>query len=72
MLGHFGSLNEPDRWLLALVEVSPEGGEEVRYVTRPFEIGGADYLFDVTSVNFDWHALWAEGRTPADYHSTVD
>ena len=62
------SLNEPDRWLLALVEVQPEGGEEVRYLHRPFEAGTADYLFDVTSVNFDWKALWAKGQEPRDYH----
>ena len=63
------SLNEPDRWLLALVEVRPAGGEEVRYLHRPFEAATADYLFDVTSVNFDWKALWAKGLTPRDHHT---
>ena len=65
------SLNEPDIWLLALVEVRPEGGEEVRYLHRPFQAGSDDYLFDVTSVNFDWKALWARGQTPQDYHTTA-
>ena len=60
------SLNEPDRWLLALVEVRPEGGEEVRYLHRPFDAGTRDCLFDVTSVNFDWKALWARGQAPRD------
>jgi len=61
------SLNEPDRWLLALVEVRPEGGEEIRYLHRPFDAGTRDYLFDVTSVNFDWKALWTKGEAPQDY-----
>ena len=61
------SLNEPVRWLLALVEVRPEGGEEIRYLHRPFDAGTRDYLFDVTSVNFDWKALWAKGQAPQDY-----
>ena len=54
------SLNEPERWLLALVEVKPEGGEEIRYAARPFEAGGSDYLFDVTSVNFDLESSLGE------------
>ena len=29
------SLNETDRWILALVSVTSDGGEEVRYVRRP-------------------------------------
>ncbi len=60
------SLNEPDRWLLALVEVRPTGGEEVRYLHRPFEDASRDFLFDTTSVNFDWDALWARGLHPQD------
>ena len=63
------SLNEPERWLLALVEVKPGGGEDIRYAKRPFEVGGSDYLFDVTSVNFDWNALWAKGLPPAEHHT---
>ena len=65
------SLNEPDIWLLALVEVRPDGGEEVRYLHRPFQAGSDDYLFDVTSVNFDWKALWARGQAPQHYHAMV-
>ena len=61
------SLNEPDRWLLALVEVRPDGGEEIRYLQRPFDAGTRDYLFDVTSVNFNWKSLWAKGQAPQDY-----
>ena len=62
------SLNEPDRWLLALVEVEPGDGEEVRYLRRPFTTTTRDYLFDVTSVNFNWKALWAKGTEPRDCH----
>ena len=65
------SLNEPDRWLLALVEVRPEGSEEIRYLHRPFDAGTRDYLFDITSVNFDWKALWARGQAPQDYRTRV-
>ena len=63
------SLNEPDIWILALVEVRPEGGEEIRYLHRPFPADARNYLFEVTSVNFDWKALWARGQTPEDYHT---
>ncbi|MBA3309177.1 MAG: DUF3883 domain-containing protein, partial [Nocardioidaceae bacterium] len=42
------SLNEPDKFMLALVEVRPDGSDEVRYLRRPFEGRAEDFLFDVT------------------------
>ena len=59
------SLNEPDRWVLALVSVDPRGSDEVRYVSRPFEGRNQEFLFDVTSVNFKWAALWERGEPPS-------
>lgn len=59
------SLNEPDRFVLALVEVSPTGGETVRYLRRPFQGRSEDFVFEVTSVNFTWSALWDRASEPA-------
>jgi SNF2 family DNA or RNA helicase len=59
------SMNEPERYVLALVEVSPDSGETVRYLRRPFEGRSEEMLFDVTSVNFDWSALWSRAQEPA-------
>ena len=61
------SLNEPDRWILALVEVVPDGGENVRYLPGPLDVSSKDNLFEVTSVNFNWTSLWARGREPSDF-----
>jgi hypothetical protein len=58
------SLNEPDHFVLALVAVAPDGVDTVRYLRRPFEGRTEDFLFDVTSVNFDWSALWARATVP--------
>lgn len=58
------SLNEPERFVLALVEVSPEQRETVRYLRRPFEGRSEEMLFDVTSVNFNWSALWRRAEEP--------
>jgi hypothetical protein len=58
------SLNEPEKWILALVEIHPGGGEDVRYLRRPFEGRSEEFLFDVTSVNFQWAALWERGEQP--------
>ncbi len=56
------SLNEPENWVLALVEVKPDGGEELRYLFNPFESQRDGMGFGVTSVTFDWNRLWEEGR----------
>lgn len=39
------SMNEPTGFILALVEVSPAGGETVRYLRRPFEGRSEDFVF---------------------------
>jgi hypothetical protein len=61
------SMNEPDRFILALVEVSPDGPDHdtVRYLRRPFDGRSDDFVFEVTSVNFTWSALWARAGAPA-------
>jgi superfamily II DNA or RNA helicase len=61
------SMNEPDRFVLALVEVSPDGPDHdsVRYLRRPFEGRSEDFVFEVTSVNFTWSALWDRSEVPA-------
>ena len=56
------SLNEPDKWVLALVKVHPGQGEEIRYLHRPFEAHRDGIDFAVTSVNFNWNKLWASGN----------
>jgi hypothetical protein len=48
-----------------MVEVSPDRGETVRYLRRPFEGRSEGMLFDVTSVNFNWSALWSRAAQPA-------
>lgn len=61
------SLNEPERWVLALVEVQPDARTTVRYVRGPLEVSADNHLFDVTSVNFNWASLWARGVEPAEF-----
>lgn len=56
-------LNQPERYILALVEVGHEGGERLKYVRQPFK-GEDEIYFDVTSVNFDWSSYWARGAAP--------
>lgn len=56
-------LNQPDRYILALVEVGSDGTERVRYVRQPFK-GDDEIYFDITSVNFDWATQWDRGRDP--------
>ncbi len=59
------SLNEPERFVLALVEVSPDGSEVVRYLRQPFQGRSEDFVFEVTSVNFTWSALWSRATEPS-------
>lgn len=51
------STSDDPRW--------PAGGETVRYLRRPFEGRSEDFVFEVTSVNFTWSALWARAREPS-------
>ena len=57
-------LNEPDKFMLALVRVSPDGADEVRYVERPFEDQTESSLGIVASINFSWSQLWERGEEP--------
>ena len=69
------SLNEPDRWILALVAVAPDANgdrDRVRYVPGPLDVGSEDRLFEVTSVNFNWASLWARGVPPAEFGHTPE
>ncbi len=61
------ALNEPDRFILALVSVSPDGPEhdEVRYVRRPFENWRPIQAFETVSVNRAWAQLWKSGSPPS-------
>lgn len=59
------ALNEPERFVLALVEVSPDGRDTVRYLREPFGGRGEDFVFEVTSVNFTWSALWHRAEPPS-------
>ena len=58
-------MNDPDHFVLALVEVSPDGTDTVRYLRRPFEAHRQGFVFDITSVNFAWTALWERAGTPS-------
>ena len=58
-------LNDPEHFVLALVEVSPDGTDTVRYLRRPFDGRSGDFVFEVTSVNFTWSALWDRSETPS-------
>jgi superfamily II DNA or RNA helicase len=59
-------LNVPDAWVLALVEVNPNGPEHdrVRYLRRPF--GDTVHLpFATTSTTLDWRDYWVRGELPS-------
>jgi superfamily II DNA or RNA helicase len=59
------ALNVPGAWVLALVEVSPEGahGDRVRYLRRPF--GDDVHLpFDTTATMLSWPEYWRRGDDP--------
>jgi len=60
------SANIPDTYLLALVEVSPDGAghDRVRYLRRPY---GPDLRlpFDTTSTTLGWTAYWHRADPPS-------
>ena len=59
-------LNVPDAWVLALVDVSPDGPAEdrVRYVGRPF--GETVHLpFATTATTLGWRDYWDRGSDPS-------
>jgi hypothetical protein len=59
--------NVPDAYVLALVEVSPDGAEldRVHYLPRPY---GPDVRlpFDTTSTTLAWQAYWHRASPPGD------
>ncbi len=57
--------NSPDRWLLALVEVRPNGTEDVRYYRHPFAGISDDMHFAETSRTFNWEKMWQAAGTPS-------
>jgi hypothetical protein len=59
-------LNVPDTWVLALVEVGPDGPsyDRVRYLRRPF--GETVHLpFATTSAVLSWRDYWNRGEAPS-------
>ncbi len=60
------ALNVPDAWVLALVEVSPQGAarDRVRYLRQPF--GNTVHLpFATTATTLDWQDYWQRGVEPS-------
>ena len=57
--------NVPDSYLLALVEVSPDGPahDTVRYLRQPY---GPDLRlpFDTTATTLGWNAYWHRAESP--------
>jgi len=59
------ALNVPDAWLLALVEVSPDGAahDRVRYLWRPFG-DRVSLPFDTTATMLSWPDYWDRATEP--------
>jgi hypothetical protein len=57
--------NSPDRWVLALVEVRPDGTEDVRYYRHPFAGMSDDMHFAETSRTFNWEKMWQAAAAPS-------
>jgi len=58
-------LNSPDNHVLALVSVSDDGHDEVRYLRRAFEGLDRSVHFAETSRNFSWTKMWSQGKEPS-------
>jgi hypothetical protein len=56
------SLNKPDDFILAIVELSSDGSDEIHYVRQPFH---REPDFGVTSVNYNLPELLANSETPS-------
>lgn len=56
------ALNVPESWLLAMVEVSPDGPahDRVRYLRRPFG-SSVNLPFDTTAAVLSWPEYWERG-----------
>lgn len=60
------ALNVPEAWVLALVEVSPEGPahDRIRHLRRPF--GDTVHLpFSTTATMLSWPDYWQRGTDPS-------
>ena len=60
------ALNVPDAWVLALVEVSPDGAahDRIRHLRRPF--GDTVHLpFGTTAAMLSWRDYWERGTDPS-------
>jgi hypothetical protein len=57
--------NLEDNYRLALVCVSQNGPDhdEIRYVSRPFDLVGTED-FSITRFTVDWNSRWKEGSKP--------
>jgi superfamily II DNA or RNA helicase len=55
------SLNQPESFILAIVEFGDDGTQRVHYVRRPFQ---REPDFGVTSVNYDFAELLARAEEP--------
>jgi len=55
------SLNKPEDYILAMVELLPEGRHRVRYLREPFR---REPDFGVTSVNYGFGELLARASEP--------
>jgi superfamily II DNA or RNA helicase len=58
------SLNRPDHFVLALVEVRDDDSTTVRYLRKPFK-GTEDIYFDMTSANYRWNDYFDRAEAPA-------
>jgi len=56
------SLNKPDDFILAIVELASDGSNEIHYVRRPFH---REPDFGVTSVNYNLPELLAKSEIPS-------
>ena len=56
------SLNQPESFILALVEFLEDGGERVHYLRRPFR---REPDFGVTSVNYNFAELLDRSEAPS-------
>ena len=57
----FTSLNKPDDFILAIVEIEGDTPKEPRYIRQPFQ---KEPDFDVTSVNYNLNKLLARAELP--------
>jgi hypothetical protein len=59
------SLNKPDDFILAIVELLGDGKHKTHYLRRPFHGKGITTEFSGATVNFPFAQLIAEGAAPS-------